>query len=45
MCGKKVMGIIRSSFLIDERGEVFEVGYKVSPEETLPKSMAAPKGD
>lgn len=45
MGGEKVMGIIRSSFLFDERGEIVEVWHKVSREETVPKGMPALKGD
>lgn len=41
MYGKKVMGIVRSSFLIDERGKIIEAWYKISPAETVPKAMTA----
>jgi peroxiredoxin Q/BCP len=41
MYGKKTMGIIRSSFLIDENGKVVQAWYKVSPEDTVPKATAA----
>jgi peroxiredoxin Q/BCP len=41
MYGKKVMGIVRSSFLIDERGTIIRAWYKVRPEETVPEAMAA----
>jgi peroxiredoxin Q/BCP len=41
MYGKKVMGIVRSSFLIDERGKIIRAWYKVRPEETVPEAMAA----
>ncbi|MFA5784414.1 MAG: thioredoxin-dependent thiol peroxidase, partial [Phycisphaerae bacterium] len=40
MYGKKFMGIIRSSFLIDENGKLIGVWYNVKPEETVPKAMA-----
>lgn len=40
MYGKKYEGIIRSSFLIDEKGEVLQVWYKVKPEDTISKVMA-----
>jgi thioredoxin-dependent peroxiredoxin len=33
------MGIIRSSFLIDEEGKIIESWYKVSPKDTVPKAM------
>ena len=39
--GKKYFGITRSSFLIDEKGRIMEVWYKVSPEDTVPKALAA----
>ena len=32
--GRKYMGIERSAFLIDERGKLAEVWYKVSPKDT-----------
>ncbi len=34
MYGKRYMGILRSAFLIDERGTVAEAWYKVSPKDT-----------
>ena len=39
--GKKYFGITRSSFLIDEKGKIIESWYKVSPEDTVPKALAA----
>ena len=33
MYGKKVMGIVRSSYLIDENGIIEKVHAKVKPEE------------
>jgi peroxiredoxin Q/BCP len=39
--GKKTMGIIRSSFLIDEKGVVLRAWYGVKPEETVPKAKEA----
>jgi len=36
MYGKKYMGIIRSSFLIDEEGKIQEAWYKVKPLDTVP---------
>jgi peroxiredoxin Q/BCP len=39
--GKTYMGIIRSSFLIDEAGKIAQVAYKVKPEDTVPKAKAA----
>ncbi|NLG18528.1 MAG: thioredoxin-dependent thiol peroxidase [Fibrobacter sp.] len=43
MAGKKYMGIIRSSFLIDEKGKIIEAWYKVSPKDTVPNAMKALK--
>lgn len=37
--GKVYMGIIRSSFLIDEDGKILESWYKVSPKKTVPEAM------
>src|SRR3954463_1026377 len=34
MYGKKYMGILRSAFLIDEKGKLADVWYKVSPKDT-----------
>lgn len=44
MYGKSYMGIIRSAFLIDEKGNVEQAWYKVSPKDTpknLLKALAA----
>jgi peroxiredoxin Q/BCP len=41
--GKTSMGIIRSSFLIDEEGKVLRTWYKVKPEDTVPKAQEALK--
>lgn len=38
--GKKKEGIVRSSFLIDEKGKVMGAWYKVKPEDTVPGAMA-----
>ena len=43
--GKKVMGIVRSSFLIDDRGKIIQVWYKISPKETVSKALAALAGE
>ncbi|MGC9323306.1 MAG: thioredoxin-dependent thiol peroxidase [Desulfomonilia bacterium] len=43
MYGKKYMGIIRSSFLIDEKGKVLDAWYKVSPGDTVPNALKALK--
>ncbi len=39
MYGKKYFGIIRSSFLIDEKGKIAGAWYTVSPAETVPEAM------
>jgi peroxiredoxin Q/BCP len=36
---KKFMGIIRSSFLIDEQGKILETWYKVKPGDTVPNAL------
>jgi len=38
MYGRKYMGIERSAFLIDEKGKLADVWYKVSPKDT-PKNL------
>jgi peroxiredoxin Q/BCP len=37
--GKKTWGIIRSSFLLDEKGKIAGAWYKVSPKDTVPKAL------
>jgi len=39
--GKTYMGIIRSSFLVDEAGKIAQVAYGVKPGDTVPKAKAA----
>ena len=39
--GKKYMGIIRSAFLVDEKGKIAEAWYKVSPKDTPTNLLAA----
>ena len=41
MYGKTYEGIIRSSFLVDEKGKIMQVSYKVKPEDTVPNARAA----
>ena len=44
MYGRKYMGILRSAFLIDEKGKVEQAWYKISPKDTasnLLKSLSA----
>jgi peroxiredoxin Q/BCP len=40
MYGRTYMGILRSAFLVDEKGKLAEVWYKVSPANT-PKNLLA----
>ena len=39
--GRKYMGVIRSAFLIDEKGKIAEAWYKISPKDTPTKLLAA----
>ena len=39
MYGKSFMGIIRSSFLIDEAGKILDAWYKIKPENTVPEAV------
>jgi peroxiredoxin Q/BCP len=39
MYGKTFMGIIRSSFLIDEKGKILNAWYKISPKNTVQELM------
>ena len=41
MYGKKYIGIIRSSFLIDEKAKVIQAWYKVKPDDTVPLAIKA----
>jgi peroxiredoxin Q/BCP len=41
MYGKKYMGVVRSAFLIDEKGRVAEAWPKISPKDTPAKLVAA----
>jgi len=36
MYGKTYMGIVRSAFLVDEKGSIAATGYKISPKNTIP---------
>jgi peroxiredoxin Q/BCP len=38
MYGKKYEGIIRSSFVIDEKGKILQASYKVKPLDTVPNA-------
>src|SRR4030042_2986778 len=39
--GKKTQGIIRSSFLLDERGKIVQAWHGGTPDDTLPKARQA----
>lgn len=41
MHGQRVVGILRSSFLLDEEGRVAHAWYGVSPRDTVPKAVEA----
>ena len=43
MYGRKYMGIVRSAFVVDEKGKIAAAFYKVSPKDTFPKSADALK--
>ena len=44
MYGKKLWGILRSSFLVDENGNIVDRWYKVKPLDTVDKAMAVLNG-
>ena len=44
MYGRKVEGIIRSSFLIDEKGKMIAAWYKISPQATVPETLKVLEG-
>ena len=41
MYGKTYMGIIRSSFLVDEGGRIEQAWFKVAPADTVPNARKA----
>ena len=41
MYGRKYMGILRSAFLIDEKGKIEQAWYKVSPQDTASNLLKA----
>lgn len=41
MYGKTFMGIVRSAFLIDEKGRIQQAWYNISPKETIPELFKA----
>ena len=38
--GKKFMGIVRSAFVVDEKGKLAGVFYKVSPKDTVGRVLS-----
>ena len=44
MYGRKFMGIVRSAFLVDEKGNLAEVWPKISPKDTPTKLLGALEG-
>ncbi len=42
--GKKYFGVTRSAFLIDEAGKIIEAWPRISPDETVPRALAALEG-
>ena len=42
--GRTSMGILRSSFLIDEQGRIERAWYRVKPEDTVPNAVGALAG-
>ncbi len=44
MYGRKFMGVVRSAFVIDEKGKLAGVFYKVSPKDTVPKVQQTLEG-
>ena len=45
MYGKKLMGIVRSSFLVDEEGRIIEAWYNVKPLDTVSNVQRALQPD
>ena len=37
--GREYLGIVRSSFLVDEAGRLIEAWYKISPKDTIPRAL------
>jgi peroxiredoxin Q/BCP len=44
MYGRKYMGIVRSAFLVDEKGKIAQAWYKVSPKDTVTNLLQALAG-
>ncbi len=45
MYGRKYEGVIRSSFLVDEKGRITHAWYNVKPADTAPKAQEALSSD
>ncbi|HVM41256.1 MAG TPA: thioredoxin-dependent thiol peroxidase [Acidimicrobiia bacterium] len=45
MYGRKFMGIVRSAFVVDEKGKVLAAFPKISPKDTVPKVTKALSGE
>jgi peroxiredoxin Q/BCP len=45
MYGRRYEGIVRSSFLVDERGKIMHAWYNVRPADTAPKAREALSSD
>ncbi len=45
MYGRKYQGVLRSSFLLDERGDITHTWYNVRPADTAPKAAKALAGN
>jgi len=45
MYGRKYMGIVRSAFVVDEKGKVLAAFPKISPKDTVPKVTKALSGE
>ena len=43
--GRKFMGIMRSAFVVDDKGKLSGVFYKVTPKDTVPKVEAVLRGE
>jgi thioredoxin-dependent peroxiredoxin len=41
MYGRKYMGILRSAFLVDDKGKIAQAWYKVSPKDTVTNLLSA----
>ena len=41
MYGRKYFGIVRSAFLVDEKGKIAEAWYKISPKDTSANLLAS----